>query len=317
MVWFQCEDCGDNLKKPKLPSHFRICCATKLSCIDCGKVFGQESVLGHTQCMTEMEKYGPKGGQGQGKGANGAAAKPNKDGKQQPDFDITVGLSEWPPWFCSLCNTNATSKQTLLLHAEGKKHKARARAFHAAQQKLKKTEESAPETKPSSENPQKGELLDKKDVEEPQVPDINFKASNGSLPSNKKRKSDKTDDDNMKKKNKDDVVALGNGEVIQCGNIEAGKTGSNIKQDEVQESCPASEETLNKIKWKKIITSALKSSPDGVIKMKKLRKTVLKALQESGITVDEDQFKKTIEHKINSSSRFTVDNKDVRLVAKD
>uniref|UniRef100_A0A803QT98 Zinc finger C2H2 LYAR-type domain-containing protein n=1 Tax=Cannabis sativa TaxID=3483 RepID=A0A803QT98_CANSA len=99
MVWFQCEDCGDNLKKPKLPSHFRVCCATKLSCIDCGKVFGQESVLGHTQCMTEMEKYGPKG-QGQGKGTNGSAAKPNKDGKQQPDFDISVGLSERPPWFC-------------------------------------------------------------------------------------------------------------------------------------------------------------------------------------------------------------------------
>ncbi|KAM6583527.1 hypothetical protein CsatB_010529 [Cannabis sativa] len=312
MVWFQCEDCGDNLKKPKLPSHFRVCCATKLSCIDCGKVFGQESVLGHTQCMTEMEKYGPKG-QGQGKGTNGSAAKPNKDGKQQPDFDISVGLSERPPWFCSLCNTNATSKQTLLLHAEGKKHKARARAFHAAQQKLNKTEESAPETKPPLENPQNGELLDKKDVEEPQVQDINVEATNGSLPSNKKRKSNKTDDDNLKKKTKDDVVALGNGEVIQCGNTEAGKTGSDVKQ----KSFPASEETLNKIKWKKIISSALKSSPDGVIKMKKLRKTVLKALQESGITVDEDQFKNTIEHKINSSSRFTVENKHVRLVAKD
>ena len=27
MVWFQCEDCGENLKKPKLASHFRCCSA--------------------------------------------------------------------------------------------------------------------------------------------------------------------------------------------------------------------------------------------------------------------------------------------------
>lgn len=31
MVWFQCEDCGDNLKKPKLPNHFRTCSASKVS----------------------------------------------------------------------------------------------------------------------------------------------------------------------------------------------------------------------------------------------------------------------------------------------
>lgn len=31
---------------------------------------------------------------------NGVTAKPNKDGKQQPDIDINVGLSERPPWFC-------------------------------------------------------------------------------------------------------------------------------------------------------------------------------------------------------------------------
>lgn len=30
MVWFQCEDCGDNLKKPKLPNHFRMCSASKV-----------------------------------------------------------------------------------------------------------------------------------------------------------------------------------------------------------------------------------------------------------------------------------------------
>uniref|UniRef100_A0A2P2IWH3 UBP1-associated proteins 1C isoform X2 n=1 Tax=Rhizophora mucronata TaxID=61149 RepID=A0A2P2IWH3_RHIMU len=97
MVWFQCEECGESLKKPKLPNHFRICRATKFSCIDCGEAFGQDSVQDHTQCLTEAEKYGPKG---QGKAPNGTTPKANKDAKKQLDIDINVGLSERPPWFC-------------------------------------------------------------------------------------------------------------------------------------------------------------------------------------------------------------------------
>lgn len=34
---------------------------------------------------------------------------------------------------CCLCSTGAASKQTLPLHADGKKHRAKARAFHASQ----------------------------------------------------------------------------------------------------------------------------------------------------------------------------------------
>lgn len=30
MVWFQCESCGENLKKPKLQGHFRGCAARKV-----------------------------------------------------------------------------------------------------------------------------------------------------------------------------------------------------------------------------------------------------------------------------------------------
>ncbi|KAK2431862.1 UBP1-associated protein 1C [Trifolium repens] len=50
-------------------------------------------------------------------------------------------------WLCSLCNTKATSKQALLLHAEGKKHGAKARAFHALQQPPVQTDKPAPDGK--------------------------------------------------------------------------------------------------------------------------------------------------------------------------
>jgi cell growth-regulating nucleolar protein len=100
MVWFQCEDCGENLKKPKLAGHFRSCYASKLSCIDCGEFFSQDTVQGHTQCISEAEKYGPKG---QSKPSNGAWGKPDKP-KPNADVDINVGLSTRPPWFCRCTN---------------------------------------------------------------------------------------------------------------------------------------------------------------------------------------------------------------------
>ncbi|OWM83077.1 UBP1-associated proteins 1C [Punica granatum] len=285
MVWFQCEDCGENLKKPKLPNHFRICSASRLSCIDCGETFGQQSVQGHTQCITEAEKYGPKG---QGKALNGTPGKQiNKDSKQQqPDFDIKVGLSKRPPWFCSLCNTKATSEQTLLLHADGKKHRAKARAFHASKRQPQQKEESTPQTTARSENPlpANGTI-----VEEPKVP---HSSETGRISPDKLEKDNRISPEKRKRKRDDSQ----NGEVIQAD-------GSNVKG--------------RKIKWKKLIESALKSNPDKPMKIKKLKKLLFGAAKEMGKEHDENTLSETLQQKLNSSSRFIVEGKYVRLVQKD
>ncbi|KAL2338752.1 hypothetical protein Fmac_013198 [Flemingia macrophylla] len=314
MVWFQCEDCGDNLKKPKLSGHFRTCSAYKFSCIDCGEIFGRDTVQDHTQCITEAEKYGPKG---QGKTLNVATAKPNQDSRQRPEVDINVGLSERPPWFCSLCNTKATSKQTLLLHADGKKHRAKARAFHASKQQPVEADNSAPDAKVAVETAPNDEARDNKNGEQPTLPESskqdNSKPRNEISSAKKKRKLEELEDDLVKKTRNDTSVDMGNGEVIQGEEI---KGESNLKKKGMVESrCTSA--VKNKIKWKKIIKSALKSHPDGILKMKKLRKVVLKELQESGIEVDEAELSEALEQKINSSSRFAVENKYVRLLAKD
>lgn len=294
MVWFQCEDCGDNLKKPKLPNHFRSCSANKLSCIDCGQMFGRDTVQNHTQCITEAEKYGPKG---QGKTLNAAAAKPVKDGKQRLVVDINVGLAERPPWFCSLCNTKATSKQALLLHAEGKKHGAKARAFHASKQPLVQTDNFAPDAKDAVETGSNDMAKDDKISEQPKLHESseqnNLKPVNEVSSEKKKRKHEALEGDVIKKNKNDTSVDVENGEVFQ---------GEKARE--------------RKIKWKKFIKAALKFHPDG-LKMKKLRKVVLKALQESSIVVNENELSEAIEQKINSSSNFAVENKYVRLVAKD
>ncbi|KAF2297554.1 hypothetical protein GH714_038690 [Hevea brasiliensis] len=77
-----------------------------------------------------------------------------KNTKQQPDIDINIGLSQHPPWFCCLCNTKATSKQTLLLHGDGKKHRAKARAFHAAKLQQTRQTESAQDKTAMNGTPQ-------------------------------------------------------------------------------------------------------------------------------------------------------------------
>ncbi|KAD1638209.1 hypothetical protein R6Q59_009372 [Mikania micrantha] len=280
MVWFQCEDCGDNLKKPKLASHFRACSANKLSCIDCGQMFGQQTVQGHTQCITETEKYGPKG---QAKSSNGTPGKPNSSAKPKPEVDINVGLSDRPPWFCSLCNTSATSKQTLLLHADGKKHRAKARAFHASKQQPKDSEA------PTSNTECKCEIIQKAD-----------------MPLNGGSEKELHSPTSVSKKRKLEASEK-NSELIQDPSSESEKT---------KKSKENKEDIEKKIKWRKIITAALKSNTDGVLKMRKLRTQVLKTIQQSGSTIDENQLVDTLEHKINSSSKFAVNGKYVQLVAK-
>ncbi|XP_002514090.2 UBP1-associated proteins 1C isoform X1 [Ricinus communis] len=312
MVWFQCEDCGENLKKPKLPNHFRICSATKLSCIDCGEMFGQDRVQGHTQCITEAEKYGPKG---QGKISNGATPKSNKK-QQHPDVDITVGLSDRPPWFCSLCNTSATSKQTLLLHADGKKHRAKARAIHAAkQQQAKQTEESA-----ATGNTTNGELHDNKQMEEQReqnTPAAHAKPETDTekLQSKRKRKTNESGrNDAGEKAGADSPDETEDGQAKAEGQVSELKKA---KRDGLNATGFTKEDTNKKIKLKKLIKSALRTNPDGVLKMKKLKKLVFKSLRESGIIEDETRVNDMLEQKINTSSRFKADNKYVRLAAKD
>ncbi|KAI8979853.1 hypothetical protein BDF20DRAFT_790288, partial [Mycotypha africana] len=53
---FQCDACGDVVKKPKLNQHRNRCHAT-FTCIDCSTTFEGTSYQSHTSCMTEAEKF--------------------------------------------------------------------------------------------------------------------------------------------------------------------------------------------------------------------------------------------------------------------
>lgn len=126
---------------------------------------------------------------------------------------------------CSLCNTKATSQQTLLAHADGKKHRGKAKGFHAKQQE---SEQSTVDKKDASENASNGDLEQKKE---------DLPVGSGVVNAEKKRKLETLDETGN------------NGEVVQA---EESKGGGEVKKAKKQDH-------EKKINWKKLITSALKS----------------------------------------------------------
>lgn len=160
-------------------------------------------------------------------------------------------------FICSLCNTSATSKQTLLLHAEGKKHRAKARAFHAAKQP-KQTEPADCGVEVSSDNNQKSEIPENKAGEE--LKGQNSKeAENDNSHSNKKRKDRESENGGAKLS-----AELDNGEAIQIEKEQETKhkkkaKNETVKQDKAVVDGSNGNSSKKKMKWKKLITSALKS----------------------------------------------------------
>jgi cell growth-regulating nucleolar protein len=118
--------------QPSLQKHFNQCSGQTFTCIDCSLTFDRKSVLGHSTCVTEHEKYALGATKPGGSAAHGFQA-PVKSNGNMPENEPSglEFLSLRPPWKCSICNVSCTSKETLLSHAAGVKHKRRARAAAA------------------------------------------------------------------------------------------------------------------------------------------------------------------------------------------
>lgn len=129
---------------------------------------------------------------------------------------------------CSICYTKATSQQTLLAHADGQKHRGKAKAFHARQQQ--KSEQSTVDKKDGSENASNGDS-EQKEVDLP----VSSGVANGDSHAEKKRKLETLNDTSK-------------AELVQAEEAKGGVLKKAKKQDHEK-----------KINWKKLITSALKS----------------------------------------------------------
>lgn len=103
---FSCDACQNVFTKPKVLRHFHNCRTHSVSCIDCCVVFNAQSVRGHSSCVTEAEKYGPKG--------------------------ETTACTQT---FCGICKLSLNGAVHALQHYESKKHRSTER-------KLKVTEKA-------------------------------------------------------------------------------------------------------------------------------------------------------------------------------
>lgn len=59
MVYFECDTCIATLKKKQVLIHYQNVCrnAHSFSCLACHKHFDRETIVAHTSCVTEEEKY--------------------------------------------------------------------------------------------------------------------------------------------------------------------------------------------------------------------------------------------------------------------
>ncbi|KAK9813891.1 hypothetical protein WJX73_003523 [Symbiochloris irregularis] len=128
MVWFECGDCGESVKKPKVDAHKGRCSSSHFTCLDCSRTFGRNDVKQHTSCVTEHDKYASGATKPGGFAATGFFNSTSQRPTEAGTPEGTQYLSKGPPWVCSICQVTCTSQQTLDGHASGAKHKRRARA---------------------------------------------------------------------------------------------------------------------------------------------------------------------------------------------
>jgi cell growth-regulating nucleolar protein len=120
--------------QPKVGTHMNQCSASSFTCIDCSRQFDQTTVHSHTQCVTEHEKYAKGATKPGGFAEKGFYAKSDTQSGEDVGrlaVDEVTGaqfLSTIAPWKCSVCNVTCTSRETLLGHAQGSKHKRRSKA---------------------------------------------------------------------------------------------------------------------------------------------------------------------------------------------
>eukprot|EP00899_Mesostigma_viride_P026840 jgi/Mesvir1/7340/Mv19149-RA.1 len=341
MVWFQCEDCGDMIKKPKLLGHFNRCSAGKLSCVDCGAHFNQQSVQEHKTCISEFDKYGFKDESGAPLGFSGSKKAATKGNAVS---DERLGLSTQPPWKCSLCNVSATSLETLDGHAAGKKHQSKLRAALKARVPAEAPAAAAmPAQEAAKGIPENGHDASggAANGADPQgaAPANASRNANGAEPANgakedpdskkKKKKKNKGEEEGKqtetaveegKKLNKEAAEAKGvapaEADTKQKTKKRKGEAAGGEGQSAEGETAAAGDG--GGIAWKSWLKRTLKEAPGQQLTVKALKKAAWEAAQEQDGSLGDDSKKRVLQEMMGvvtkNSSSFSVDGDTVSKI---
>lgn len=306
----------------------------QLSCIDCGVVFDQQSVQAHTSCVTEEEKYGPKG---LIKGGSGSTQKVQKEQKPNTaDIDLSIGLASKPPWACSLCNVSTTSFETLEGHSQGKKHRSKVKAALGKLNPIVVAEQHngsagvIPVNGNLSEStPESKVKLEKDGVVESLGPTC--EEGGGDKKIRKKRKAGTADTNGQengiaasesleadvelpgKKKRKEKKGMMGSCEDDKVAKQELNKTMEEKSSEGKEENVGI--KPTKTVNWNKIFTKVLAKSPNGSMKTRSLMKEVLvvEASKLSPNFPEKKMLEAELLNQLRKSSKFVVEGKVVRL----
>ncbi|PAV63257.1 hypothetical protein WR25_21551 [Diploscapter pachys] len=284
MVFFNCDGCGEALKKNQVEKHSFRCRSDAYSCIDCQVVFTRITYAQHVKCITENQKYGGSGYiEKEAKGElkqNAwieqvqAAIEFVKEPKLKQLLQRIAGYGNIPrkesKFINFLSNSCSVRDKSLCQQAWN--------AIAAEAEKLRQNNiQKANAGKANGKN-----------------------LTNGSTASKSGESGKKEEKEEQKQIESISEKANGNGHVADEDNCETQENNSS---------------ELLPFKWKKAIKRRLQEA-GGEMKLKKLRKSVSEAYREKhGLEeVDDSVVKQQIEQTLQATSSVTVEGKSAKLV---
>ncbi|ESO93049.1 hypothetical protein LOTGIDRAFT_206535 [Lottia gigantea] len=333
MVFFNCNACGETLKRNKVEIHYRTKCRSceVLSCVDCSKEFWGDDYKQHMTCISEEEKYS---------GSN-YVAKPNKGEvkqelwqksiadaveKHKNNFkmkDLLTRLIEHPniprkqkkfenfmrSSFGVRDNKCISEIWSIISSSTSSSNGASENGSTNGQNKTT-TEDCEPPEKDSKETDENIQKLSKREKKEQRR-----------LLNDKKEKKDRTkhseatEEDTSKKKKKKRKKKNDDSE-IEEENEEDGEVENKRKRlDESEESEEEKVVKKRKIKfsWEKVIEEVLNTKGEE-IPLKKLRKKVLaEYASQGGCLESEDELSAKFMKKLTKNPKFKVLKERVKL----
>lgn len=353
MVFFNCNACGEAIKKNQVEKHYRQQCRNcqVLSCVDCGKEFWGDEYAKHIKCITEDEKFGgkaykPKPNANKGEQKQELWVQQVQDAilklKANPKLkNLLERLKDYP----NIPRKQAKFENFLYNSLRVMDRSLSTQAWNAIAAELSS---SSPTELPAKEAAATANKKDEKKVTEEIDTEVAKETQNGHgekkkkkhkkhdeesevVSGNSKATAEKADAEaergcrkkkkNKRKRDEEEVIeeASSKNKKLKTQNEEdekEKKVETKVAEDANEEA--SDEAPTGKFKWEAAIIGVLKRADDKEITVKKLRKKVLgefHARGGDGKHYSEEQLLAKFTKKINKNPRLKVHKDTVKLVS--
>ncbi|XP_064603534.1 cell growth-regulating nucleolar protein-like [Liolophura sinensis] len=345
MVVFNCNACGESLKKNQVEKHYLTICrrCEVLSCVDCGKDFWGDGYKEHTKCISEEEKYSGKNYKPKANANKGEAKQEAWLEKVQSAIDqanteprvkaVLETLKDYPNiprkkakfenflgnslrvWDRSL---SSKVWNLLMENIDQKDNTAPSQTNYTADSGLC-TDSSSRRNKDSNSSNKDVQKQPEKENNESENVDTNVPNSGKNKKERKKKRKHKEkediNDEEASDEKKDDRISERLGDKIKNGKRKADKVDhSDAVEGEGSPSCKRSKTKIH-FDWSEVICDILRSRSDQEISVKKLKKKVIaEYLSQGGFVKSEEKLWAKFQKKVTKNPNLKVLKDRVKLV---